>query len=173
MLCARKGTEGSNPSRSAILRPSGFGRQAILDAAGLHGKEAAVWYVYILRCAGDGKIYVGSTNDLKRRLSEHKEGRVAWTRERLPVILEAYSLAPAARRSLAAARALWIAVSCIGVLLFKFLAPASAPYLRRSRATADWFPCAAACSGVVPQWVFRFRASTSAPASRSARAAAG
>ncbi len=49
-----------------------------------------MWYVYILRCAGDKKIYVGSTNDLKRRLNEHKEGRVAWTSERLPVVLEAY-----------------------------------------------------------------------------------
>ena len=49
-----------------------------------------MWYVYILRSARDHKVYVGSTNDLRRRLREHKEGKVGWTKDRLPVLLEAY-----------------------------------------------------------------------------------
>ncbi len=49
-----------------------------------------MWYVYILRSAADGKLYVGSTNDLKRRLEEHQEGRCEWTRSRRPLRLEAY-----------------------------------------------------------------------------------
>ncbi len=31
-----------------------------------------MYYVYFLR-KGDGKIYIGYTNDLKRRMAEHKE----------------------------------------------------------------------------------------------------
>ena len=31
-----------------------------------------MYYVYLLR-KGDGKIYIGYTNDLKRRITEHKE----------------------------------------------------------------------------------------------------
>ncbi|MBN1795246.1 MAG: GIY-YIG nuclease family protein [Sedimentisphaerales bacterium] len=38
----------------------------------------------------DGKYYVGSTNDLKRRIEEHAIGREISTKWRLPVILEAY-----------------------------------------------------------------------------------
>jgi len=34
--------------------------------------------VYILEL-GDGRLYVGSTDDLARRLKEHKEGRGGWT----------------------------------------------------------------------------------------------
>jgi putative endonuclease len=48
-----------------------------------------MWYVYILKMA-DGEYYVGSTNDLKRRIGEHTAGREISTRWRLPVILEAY-----------------------------------------------------------------------------------
>jgi len=33
-----------------------------------------MYYVYILR-KGDGQIYIGYTNDLKRRMAEHKEKR--------------------------------------------------------------------------------------------------
>jgi putative endonuclease len=38
----------------------------------------------------DGEYYVGSTNDLKRRIEEHKRGREISMKWRLPVILEAY-----------------------------------------------------------------------------------
>ena len=44
-------------------------------------------WMYILECA-DGSYYVGSTNDLERRLLEHQEGRGArYTTKRLPVKL--------------------------------------------------------------------------------------
>ena len=48
-----------------------------------------MWYVYILKMA-DGEYYVGSTNDLKRRIEEHATGQEVSTKWRLPVILEAY-----------------------------------------------------------------------------------
>lgn len=48
----------------------------------------AYFSVYILECA-DGSYYVGVTNDLQRRLSEHKSGSnpKSYTAERLPVKL--------------------------------------------------------------------------------------
>ncbi len=49
-----------------------------------------VWYVYVLRSERDNKLYVGSTNDLKHRLWEHKCGKVDSTKCRVPVQLEAY-----------------------------------------------------------------------------------
>ena len=49
-----------------------------------------MWYVYILRSERDGRFYVGSTDDLKRRTREHKDGRCAATRNRRPLTLEAY-----------------------------------------------------------------------------------
>ena len=48
-----------------------------------------MWYVYVLKMA-DGEYYVGSTNDLKRRIKEHASGRGIATKWRLPVELEAY-----------------------------------------------------------------------------------
>ena len=48
-----------------------------------------MWYVYILKMA-DGEYYVGSTNDIKRRMEEHVGGREISTKWRLPVMLEAY-----------------------------------------------------------------------------------
>ena len=44
-------------------------------------------WMYILECS-DGSYYVGSTNDLEYRLSEHQEGKGAqYTSRRLPVKL--------------------------------------------------------------------------------------
>ncbi|MCA9362828.1 GIY-YIG nuclease family protein [Candidatus Kaiserbacteria bacterium] len=50
-------------------------------------------YVYVLRSKVDKELYIGSTNDLRRRLSEHNEGKVYSTRLRIPfelVYYEAY-----------------------------------------------------------------------------------
>jgi predicted GIY-YIG superfamily endonuclease len=49
-----------------------------------------MWYVYILSSNNDGKLYVGSTNDLKRRLEEHYQGRCESAKLRRPLDLEAY-----------------------------------------------------------------------------------
>jgi putative endonuclease len=49
-----------------------------------------MWYVYILSSKKDGRLYVGSTDDLKRRLEEHHQGRCESTRPRRPLELQAY-----------------------------------------------------------------------------------
>ena len=44
-------------------------------------------FVYVLRCS-DGSLYTGSTNDVSRRLQEHRRGKASrYTRSRLPVTL--------------------------------------------------------------------------------------
>jgi putative endonuclease len=49
----------------------------------------AVWYVYFLELR-NRDIYVGSTDDLKRRFRSHKLGQVTSTRSFLPVKLKCY-----------------------------------------------------------------------------------
>ena len=48
-----------------------------------------MWYVYFLELK-NGDIYVGSTDDLRRRFASHKRGRVASTRLYLPAVLRSY-----------------------------------------------------------------------------------
>ena len=48
-----------------------------------------MWYVYFLKLI-NGDIYVGSTNDLKRRLKSHQAGHVKSTKAYIPVILKSY-----------------------------------------------------------------------------------
>ena len=48
-----------------------------------------MWYVYFLKLR-DGDIYVGSTNDLKRRIASHQAGQVRSTSVNLPVTLKSY-----------------------------------------------------------------------------------
>ena len=44
-----------------------------------------IWVVYMLRCA-DGTLYIGSTNNLKKRVKAHNAGKGAkYTRGRIPV----------------------------------------------------------------------------------------
>ncbi|MCX6724373.1 MAG: GIY-YIG nuclease family protein [Candidatus Staskawiczbacteria bacterium] len=45
-----------------------------------------MYYVYFLSL-NNGNIYTGSTNDLKRRVSEHKQGKVMSTKNKLPMII--------------------------------------------------------------------------------------
>jgi len=49
-----------------------------------------MWYVYILKSETDGNLYIGSTNDLKRRIHQHDAGKVASTKPRVPLELQAY-----------------------------------------------------------------------------------
>ena len=50
-------------------------------------------YVYVLKSLKDEELYIGSTNDLKRRIQEHQNGKSFSTRLRRPfelVYYEAY-----------------------------------------------------------------------------------
>lgn len=49
-----------------------------------------MWYVYILRSLKDRKLYIGSTNDLKRRMQEHEGGTCIATAQRRPLSCEMY-----------------------------------------------------------------------------------
>ncbi len=49
-----------------------------------------MWYVYILRSITDKNLYIGSTNNIRRRLEEHNSGKVDSTKGRIPFDLEAY-----------------------------------------------------------------------------------
>ena len=49
----------------------------------------AVWYVYFLELT-NGDIYVGSTDDLRRRFASHQSGQVTSTRLYLPAALRSY-----------------------------------------------------------------------------------
>jgi predicted GIY-YIG superfamily endonuclease len=48
-----------------------------------------VWFVYFLKL-GNGDIYVGSTNDLRRRVKSHQDGHVLSTKAQRPVALKSY-----------------------------------------------------------------------------------
>jgi predicted GIY-YIG superfamily endonuclease len=48
-----------------------------------------VWYVYFLELA-NSDIYVGSTDDLRRRVKSHQDGNVLSTKHHLPAALKSY-----------------------------------------------------------------------------------
>ena len=48
------------------------------------------YYTYILQSLRDKKFYIGFTNDIKRRLKEHKLGKNTSTSKRLPIELIYY-----------------------------------------------------------------------------------
>ena len=63
-------------------------------------KYRGMYYVYYLLMS-NGKVYTGSTSDLRRRFSEHKRGHVRTSGKYLPVRLigyEAYILKSDAQR---------------------------------------------------------------------------
>lgn len=49
-----------------------------------------MFYVYVLRSLKDKKLYIGYTNNLKRRFEEHNAGRNEVTKERRPFLLLYY-----------------------------------------------------------------------------------
>jgi len=48
-----------------------------------------MWYVYFLELENKD-VYVGSTDDLRRRLASHEMGQVVSTASHRPVILKSY-----------------------------------------------------------------------------------
>lgn len=60
-----------------------------------------MFYLYILKSKKDNELYIGSTNDLRKRLKEHNSGLVRSTRPRRPfeiVYYEAYKSEKDARK---------------------------------------------------------------------------
>lgn len=45
------------------------------------------YYTYALKSLKDGKLYIGWSNDLKKRLGDHNEGKVTATKFRRPLVL--------------------------------------------------------------------------------------
>jgi putative endonuclease len=48
-----------------------------------------MWHVYFLEL-GNGDIYVGSTDDMRRRVASHQQEHVISTSKHLPAILRSY-----------------------------------------------------------------------------------
>ena len=46
-----------------------------------------MWWVYVLRSSTNGRLYTGSTNDLERRMAEHRRGKTRYTRHTGPFAL--------------------------------------------------------------------------------------
>ena len=49
-----------------------------------------MFYVYVIKSTIDNYIYVGHTNDLKERISEHNNGKVESTKHRRPFTIIYY-----------------------------------------------------------------------------------
>ena len=45
------------------------------------------YYVYVLLSQADNKLYTGYTNNLRNRLDLHNSGKVASTKNRIPLLL--------------------------------------------------------------------------------------
>jgi putative endonuclease len=60
-----------------------------------------MFYVYLLKSLKDSNLYIGSTNDLGKRLKEHNDGKCFSTKSRTPLELiyyEAYKIEAEARK---------------------------------------------------------------------------
>jgi len=58
-----------------------------------------MWYVYFLENKSHQFLYIGSTNDLKRRLAEHNRGLSRATKPYIPLTLAGYIALPSARKA--------------------------------------------------------------------------
>ncbi len=80
-----QGLAGSNPVPTArFIFSSG-----VNDIIG-YTPTPIMFYIYVLKSLRDGMNYIGSTNNLKKRLAEHNSGRAPSTKLRKPFILIYY-----------------------------------------------------------------------------------
>ncbi|MDO8604635.1 MAG: GIY-YIG nuclease family protein [bacterium] len=49
-----------------------------------------MYYLYVLKSRKDELLYIGSTNDLRRRLADHNSGKVQSTMSRRPFEIRYY-----------------------------------------------------------------------------------
>ncbi|MBV6647499.1 MAG: GIY-YIG nuclease family protein [Cyclobacteriaceae bacterium] len=52
--------------------------------------DTNAWFVYILKCY-DGTFYVGCTNDILKRIKQHNQKQIHYTKSRLPLKLVSYT----------------------------------------------------------------------------------
>jgi putative endonuclease len=60
-----------------------------------------MFYLYVLKSINHDELYIGSTNDLKKRLLEHNKGKSTSTKNKRPyelIYYEAYKAESDARR---------------------------------------------------------------------------
>lgn len=80
MLCDKR-------TRGSVVHPTKF----FAMQKTLTGKEhLKMYYIYILESKRDNNLYVGYSNDLKRRFEEHNNGDVDATKNRRPFKLIYY-----------------------------------------------------------------------------------
>ena len=60
------------------------------EGGGAGNGAVSMYYVYILKSEVDRGYYYGSTSDLSRRVREHNDGRVRFTKSRRPLCLHYY-----------------------------------------------------------------------------------
>lgn len=46
--------------------------------------QSLMYYVYVIQSRKTKKLYTGSTNDLRKRLKQHNEGKSTWTKKGIP-----------------------------------------------------------------------------------------
>ena len=59
-----------------------------------------MFYVYVLFSLRDRKLYAGYTKSLKKRIEEHRAGKVASTINRLPIKLLYYEAYPTGKEAM-------------------------------------------------------------------------
>ena len=64
-------------------------RRSVLCSLG-RSRTTAMYYIYIIQSLKDESFYIGSTEDLKRRLQEHNRGEVRYTSSKIPYRLVWY-----------------------------------------------------------------------------------
>jgi putative endonuclease len=69
-------------------------RGAVENSYPVQPPTTFMFYVYVLRSARDGLLYIGQTRDLRKRFAEHNAAKITATKYRVPfqlIYYEAYS----------------------------------------------------------------------------------
>jgi putative endonuclease len=59
-----------------------------------------MFYTYVLKSKKDKKLYIGWTNDLKRRVFNHNNGKVIATKSRIPLEIVYYEACQSQKKAI-------------------------------------------------------------------------